>query len=101
MNFQEQATQTTSAERLLKRVAACLVGMVFLVMAGVASASQVVGEVTLTIGKSKIEYSIYLFACKNNVIQFCPQIIQLIPHTPCGIHHKGNVYSLRLIAVYS
>ena len=55
MNFQEQATQTTSAERLLKRVAACLVGMFFLVMAGVASASQVVGEVTLTIGKSKIE----------------------------------------------
>ena len=55
MNFQDQATQTTSAERLLKRVAACLVGMVFLVMAGVASASQVVGEVTLTIGKSKIE----------------------------------------------
>jgi hypothetical protein len=55
MNFQDQATQTTSAECLLKRVAACLVGMVFLVMAGVASASQVVGEVTLTIGKSKIE----------------------------------------------
>ena len=55
MNFQDQATQTTSAERLLKRAAACLVGMVFLVMAGVASASQVVGEVTLTIGKSKIE----------------------------------------------
>ena len=55
MNFQDQATQTTSAERLLKRVAACLVGMFFLAMAGVASASQVVGEVTLTIGKSKIE----------------------------------------------
>ena len=55
MNFQDQATQTTSAERLLKRVAACFAGMIFLAMAGVASASQVVGEVTLTIGKSKIE----------------------------------------------
>jgi hypothetical protein len=55
MSIQAVLHTAPSAASLLKRLAACAVGMVMVVMSGMASASQVVGEVTLTIGKSKIE----------------------------------------------
>jgi hypothetical protein len=55
MSIQAVLHTAPSAASLLKRLAACAVGMVMVLMSGMASASQVVGEVTLTIGKSKIE----------------------------------------------
>jgi hypothetical protein len=55
MSIQAVLHTAPSAASLLKRLAVCVVGMVLVVMTGLASASQVVGEVTLTIGKSKIE----------------------------------------------
>ena len=58
MSIQALLPSLTSAADLLKR---CLVGaamgMILMSLASVALASQVVGEVTLTIGKSKIERS--------------------------------------------
>ena len=57
MYFQDPATQSASADRLLKKIAACAVGMAMMFTTVFALASQVVGEVTLTIGKSKIERS--------------------------------------------
>ena len=55
MSIQTVLHTAPPAATLLKQLVACAVGMVLVVMTGVASASQVVGEVTLTIGKSKIE----------------------------------------------
>lgn len=52
MHFQAFALQCTSASSLLKQLVA---GTVLSLLSVVALASQVVGEVTLTIGKSKIE----------------------------------------------
>jgi len=52
MHFQALAPQCTSASSLLKQLVA---GIVLSLFSVVAMASQVVGEVTLTIGKSKIE----------------------------------------------
>ena len=52
MHFQALASQCTSASSLLKQLVA---GTVLSLFSVVAMASQVVGEVTLTIGKSKIE----------------------------------------------
>jgi hypothetical protein len=52
MHFQAFALQCTSASSLLKQLVA---GIVLSLFSVVAMASQVVGEVTLTIGKSKIE----------------------------------------------
>jgi hypothetical protein len=52
MRFQALALQCTSASSLLKQLVA---GTVLSLLSVVAMASQVVGEVTLTIGKSKIE----------------------------------------------
>jgi hypothetical protein len=52
MHFQALAPQCTSASSLLKQLFA---GIVLSLFSVVAMASQVVGEVTLTIGKSKIE----------------------------------------------
>jgi len=52
MHFQALALQCTSASSLLKQLVA---GTVLSLLSVVAMASQVVGEVTLTIGKSKIE----------------------------------------------
>jgi hypothetical protein len=54
MSIQASSNSFTSAVRLLM---GCFVGVALMCVAMLASASQVVGEVTLTIGKSKIERS--------------------------------------------
>jgi hypothetical protein len=58
MSIQAFTNPTTSAAGLLKRgLVGCAMGIALMCMAALAMASQVVGEVTLTIGKSKIERS--------------------------------------------
>jgi hypothetical protein len=58
MSIQAFTNPTTSAAGLLKRgVMGVAMGMALLCFASVAMATQVIGEVTLTIGKSKIERS--------------------------------------------
>jgi len=58
MSIQAFTNPTTSAAGLLKRgVVGCAMGIALMCMTALAMASQVVGEVTLTIGKSKIERS--------------------------------------------
>ena len=58
MSIQAFTNPTTSAAALLKRfVVGCAMGIALMCMTAMAMASQVVGEVTLTIGKSKIERS--------------------------------------------
>ena len=58
MSIQVFTNPTTSAAALLKRfVVGCAMGIALMCMTAMAIASQVVGEVTLTIGKSKIERS--------------------------------------------
>jgi hypothetical protein len=54
MSIQAFSNTASSAVRLLKQ---SVVGAIFMCMTALAMASQVVGEVTLTIGKSKIERS--------------------------------------------
>ena len=58
MSIQVIFQQLTSAARLLRGAAvAMILGIVALCLSTATMASQVVGEVTLTIGKSKIERS--------------------------------------------
>ena len=58
MSFKAFTNPTNSAAGLLKRgVVGCAMGIALMCMTALAMASQVVGEVTLTIGKSKIERS--------------------------------------------
>ena len=58
MSIQAFTNPTNSAAGLLKRgVVGCAMGIALMCMTALAMASQVVGEVTLTIGKSKIERS--------------------------------------------
>ena len=58
MSIQAFTNPTTSAAGLLKRgVVGVAMGMALMCFASVAMATQVIGEVTLTIGKSKIERS--------------------------------------------
>ena len=58
MSIQAFTNPTTSAAGLLKRgLVGCAMGIALMCMTALAMASQVVGEVTLTIGKSKIERS--------------------------------------------
>ena len=58
MSIQAFTNPTTSAAGLLKRgVVGFAMGMALMCLASLAMATQVIGEVTLTIGKSKIERS--------------------------------------------
>ena len=58
MSIQAFTNPTNLAAGLLKRgVVGCAMGIAWMCMTALAMASQVVGEVTLTIGKSKIERS--------------------------------------------